>query len=264
MSTYIDAPQRGLLSITGSDRFDFLQGLITNDILLLKKQPAIYSALLTPQGRFLFDFFIINGPNDSFLVDIAASRQDAFVRNISRFKLRRDVTISDVSDQYKVVVGLKNMLDNSILCYEDPRTTKIGFRAIVPYDFPKSSEPYEKYEKQRIFLCLPEAEIDMPVEKAIPLECRLDEFNAISFTKGCYLGQELTTRTKHRGEIHKKLFAISADRPLPEPGVSLMQNNKKVGTLRSVLGHHGIAMIRLTAFEDGLPIFCGDQFIQTN
>ena len=201
---------RSYLNIQGPDRYDFLQGLITQDIALLHKQPAIYTAMLSSQGRCMYDFFIVNR-DDTLLIDIDSLRVQDLKKALLVYKLRSDVTLTDVShlNYGAAFIGDETVLDNDLqdYSYTDPRSLQLGVRLIVPqamtltFDYATTT-----YNHHRLALGIPDGVQDMVQGKSIPLEFGLDELNAVSWTKGCYLGQELTARTKHVGVVRKHIF----------------------------------------------------------
>lgn len=238
-------PNRSVIEISGPDRFSFLQGLVTQDIMLLEGQKAIYTLLLTPQGKFLFDFFVI-AKDESFWLDCRHDKSEALIKRLSVFKLRSNVEICPI--EAHVVADLENELEDG---FQDPRHHGMGFRAVRLGISPEICNA-SKYESLRIKLCIPEGDIDLPQDKAIPLECRMDELNAISWDKGCYLGQELTARTKYRGLVHKKLFAVEVVGGQVAPMDEVFADENKVGTIRSVVDNLAIAMIRIEAKDKAL------------
>lgn len=248
-------PARGVLKITGNDRLDFLQGLISNDINKVTDQLAIYSAFLTPQGKFICDFFII-GCGDGLLVDIAEDALPAFKKKLTMFKLRADVAIADVSADYDVVVafGGDDELSQAGV-FADPRLKAAGYRAILPTGTTiESTESTDitSYEAHRIALGLPDGARDMTPEKSILLENGFDELNGVDWKKGCYMGQELTARTKYRALIKKRLFPVTFEETAPESGTAIMAGEKTVGEVHSSQGVQALATLKLDALDETL------------
>jgi folate-binding protein YgfZ len=248
-------PARGVLKITGNDRLEFLQGLISNDINKVTDQQAIYSAFLTPQGKFICDFFII-GQEDGLLVDIAEDALPAFKKKLTMFKLRADVTIADVSADYDVVVAFgAGEEPNQAGVFADPRLKTAGYRAILPTGTTienTESVDVAAYENHRIALGLPDGARDMTPEKSILLENGFDELNGVDWKKGCYMGQELTARTKYRALIKKRLFPVTFESDAPESGTAIMAGEKTVGEVHSSQGAQALATIKLDALENTL------------
>ncbi|MBL8677325.1 MAG: folate-binding protein YgfZ, partial [Alphaproteobacteria bacterium] len=196
---------RGVIEIEGEDKATFLQGLISNDINLVTPTQAIYATLLTPQGRFLFDFFITE-KDGTFLLDVKAARLETLLKKLSLFKLRSKITLKGRPDLK--IYAYWGEGDLTLEAYPDPRLKTLGARLIGQA---KPNISAEEYDLHRLKLGVPEGGIDMLSEKAILLESGLDELNAISWTKGCYMGQELTARTKYRGLVRKRLFPVKIE-----------------------------------------------------
>ncbi|MBY0500840.1 MAG: folate-binding protein [Alphaproteobacteria bacterium] len=259
--------QRGVLEIKGEDKATFLQGLITNDINLVTPHHAIYTTLLSPQGRFLFDFFIIES-EDSYLLDAEASRLGDLLKKLRLYKLRSKVTLNlrpdlqvyafwgeDVAAQ----LDLKEEPGNLRECFFiDPRLLALGARFIgTDFSWKFQIVTPKDYDVHRLKLGIPEGGIDLIPEKSIPLECGLDELNAISWTKGCYMGQELTARTKYRGLVRKRLFPVNIEGDPPQEGTEILQNENSVGELRSHKEHQGMAHLRIEALKAQGELLCG-------
>jgi folate-binding protein YgfZ len=269
--TYILLERRGLLSVSGKDAREFLQGLVSNDVTKVSPKRAIYAAFLTPQGKYLHDFFMIERDGAIFL-DSEASRIDDLKSRLERYKLRSDVTL-ELPDPQCVVIALMGdgalqMFGSSAapgtavafgggVAFVDPRLAEIGARAILPRDTAIAEletagfapGPTSVYEATRLTLGLPDGSRDIEIEKAGLLESGFDELNGIDWKKGCYLGQELTARTKYRGLVKRRLVPIEIDGPLPESGTDIRLNGERVGEMRSGTDRHGIALLRLDAFE---------------
>jgi folate-binding protein YgfZ len=262
VATFIaNLPHRGVLEIQGEDKRSFLQGLITNDINLVSPKKAIYATLLTPQGRFLYDFFITE-KDGSFFLDAEAGRLEALIKKLSLYKLRSQVTLTPRSDLKVYAVwgddvapslGLKNETGHTQGgTFMDPRLLDLGAR-IIGEGMANTTE--DAYDLHRLKLGVPEGGLDLIPEKSILLESGLDELNAISWTKGCYMGQELTARTKHVGEVRKRLYPIEIEGDIPDEETEILNQGTPVGTLRSKRGSYGLALLRSEATEGELT--CG-------
>ena len=213
--------KRGIILIEGKDRFKFIQGIISNDIELLRKKPSIYSSLLTPQGKFQYDFFISNF-KEKFYLECDISEQEELISKFMMFKLRLDVKVSINSD-YNIILSKKKLNfsernSSSIFSFYDPRFDNSFFsRTYADSNFlteikKKYVEINEnKYETLRLNNCIPDFSIDATKAKSLLLEMRFDELNGISWTKGCYMGQEITARMKHRNIVKKKIFKVLID-----------------------------------------------------
>jgi tRNA-modifying protein YgfZ len=267
MSYFTRQNNRRLIRVSGEDRCKFLQGLVTNDVTKVDETNSIYTALLSPQGRYLFDFFIFQD-SDSLVLDVAGDRANDLADLLRKYKLRSTVEIDDTLTDVEVLcipgpidqrlfnlksrAGMTTRADGYV-AYIDPRETGLGIRHYGPASWlvEQGYEPvnYEKYDVLRLLFGLPNGAQDMPINKAIPLECRLDEINAIAWDKGCYLGQELTARTKHQGLVRKQLMPVEIiGDPVP-PMTPILFNGEEIGTMRSSCHDRGLAMIRFEAIE---------------
>ncbi len=235
---FVSLPNRGLIHIEGEDRHAFLQNLISNDMGLLEKQKSIYACLLTAQGKFLHDFFILEG--DGFLLldcEGGARAQDLYKR-LNLYKLRSKVQIS-VEEHNPVYAVYGAQTDTEFM---DPRHPALGWRS---FQKPENTEErdFEEWDRLRIELGVPDGSRDMEVEKSTLLECNIDKLNGISFEKGCYVGQELTARMHHRGLAKKHLYTVKGAK-LPESGADIEVDGKLAGEMRSRCGDIGIALLK--------------------
>ncbi len=194
---YTKIPNRGQIITSGEKSKDFLQGIITNDINLLNRQDLIYSCLLTPQGKFLHDFFI-RKENEKYIIECeGGNRTIDLYERLKKYRLRTPIEINynEQIDVYQIWGENGN----------DPRLPELGTRTYKqPQNIKKAT--YEEFNKHRLSLAVPNGSEDIEIGKYHPQECNLDKFNAISFTKGCYIGQELVSRIKHRGLLKKRLY----------------------------------------------------------
>ena len=251
--------KRGIILIEGKDRFKFIQGIISNDIELLRKKPSIYSSLLTPQGKFEYDFFISNF-KEKFYLECDISEQEELKSKFMMFKLRLDVKVSINSD-YNIILSKKKLNfsernSSSIFSFYDPRFDNSFFsRTYANSNFlneikKKYVEINEnRYETLRLNNCIPDFSIDATKAKSLLLEMRFDELNGISWTKGCYMGQEITARMKHRNIVKKKIFKILIDfRSNLKNEITL--ENEIVGKLTSHNKKDGIAFLDTKALSN--------------
>ena len=275
---------RGLLAVQGPDRAEFLQGLVSNDVEKAGPDRAVYAALLTPQGKYLFDFFII-GLDDALFLDCERARLEELKKRLTVYKLKADVTLDDRSGDFAVsalygegwaeAAGLEASAGTARpfaggIAYSDPRLPEAGGRAVVPAS--GAGRAFETagftatdaadYDRMRLGLGLPDASRDLIVEKSILLESGFDELNGVDWDKGCYMGQELTARTKYRGLVKKRLVPVALAGPPPEPGTPVMLGESEAGELRSSAatgnGGIGLALIRLDALENPAELKAGD------
>ena len=264
--------KRGIILIEGKDRFKFIQGIISNDIELLRKKPSIYSSLLTPQGKFQYDFFISNF-KEKFYLECDISAQEELISKFMMFKLRLDVKVSINSD-YNIILSKKKLNfsernSSSIFSFYDPRFDNSFFsRTYADSNFlneikKKYVEINEnRYETLRLNNCIPDFSIDATKAKSLLLEMRFDELNGISRTKGCYMGQEITARMKHRNIVKKKIFKVLIDfRSNLKNEITL--ENETVGKLTSHNKKDGIAFLDTKALSNinTKKFFSGDSKI---
>jgi folate-binding protein YgfZ len=267
---------RGVLEVTGADRRDFLQGLVSNDVAKATPDRALYAALLTAQGKYLHDFFVI-AIGDALYLDGEAPRLADLQRRLGLYKLRAKVSLAEASDRYAVAaafgagvldaLGLPRERGAAVpfangIAYVDPRLAEMGARLLLPRETgaaPLASKGFRMtdaaaYDRLRLSLGVPDGSRDLAVEKAILLESGFDELNGIDWQKGCYVGQELTARTKYRGLIKKRLMPVAVEGPLPPPGTPVMAGDQEAGEMRSGRGGIGLALLRLEATSDGKPL----------
>lgn len=267
--------RRGLIAVKGEDSREFLQGLISNDINKVSENQAIYAALLTPQGRYLHDFFIAL-LGEALILDCEAERRADLMRRFAFYKLRSKVTLEDVSETFLVAALIGEAALGSLgldgepgraasfgggVVFADPRLGALGARAILPRAgaesvltrigfLPAGAGTAEDYERLRLSLGVPDGSRDLEVEKAFPMENGFDELNGLDWNKGCYMGQELTARIKHRGLVKKRLMPVAVDGPLPAPGTPVMLGNSEAGEIRSGMEKIALAVLRLEAVSE--------------
>ncbi len=232
---------RAVLAVTGPEARGFLQGLITNDVEALTPGKGLYAALLTPQGKILFDFFLAEG-DGAILIDCAAPARDALLRRLSMYKLRAKVAL-EARDQLVVIAGESGIAPSSAIPYSDPRLDALGWRAFIARgEMPVALSPAATYHERRRAHGVPEA-ADFGSDRMFALDADLDELHAVDFTKGCYVGQELTARMKHRGTARKRLLSFEAANAAP--GAPVKAGDKDVGEIASFDDGQGFALIRL-------------------
>lgn len=272
---------RGLISVAGPERVAFLQGLVSNDVDRVSGSAAVWTALLTPQGKYTHDFLIIED-GERLLIDCeGGDRLMELGRTLHRFKLRSDVQLGIVQDRgvYQLMPdgaagdAASPLPDNApadTIIVADPRQAALGWRVVsgMPADaladaLGAKPVPAAQYHARRIALGLPEGAADMEPGKAILLENGFDELGGVDWKKGCYMGQELTARTKYRGLVKKRLLPIrSADANHPlVTGAEVKSGDRTVGDVKSVAGDWALALLRLDAVRgddpltvDGMPV----------
>ena len=244
-------PDRGVVEITGEDRVSFLQGLVSNDVAEVAPDRAVWAALLTPQGKWLADFFI-HGDGERLLLDCERPQAAMLAQRLGRFRLRSKVQVRDASTEFAVHAAWDGVPDmTGTVAAPDPRLPEAGWRVLAPAPLPADATP-EDWDRHRLALGLPDGSRDLEAEKSVLLEAGFDELNGVSWTKGCYMGQELTARTKYRGLLKRRLVPVLVDGPLPEPGAAVTRGAAEVGTMRSGRDRQGLALLRLDALEGDL------------
>lgn len=230
---------RAVFSLTGPEARPFLQGLITNDVDKLAPEQPLYAALLTPQGKVLFDFLIFER-DGALLFDCRRTVRDALVKRLSLYKLRAKVELASRDD-------LGVFRDDGGVA--DPRLPELGGRLIAPRSGAPSGT--DAYQAQRLALGVPEGD-DFGSDRMFALDADLDELHGVSFDKGCYVGQELTARMKHRGKDRKRLLPIThADGgDLPGAGMAVMAGAHEIATITSTYGARGFALTRLDRLSE--------------
>lgn len=260
-------PARAVIAIGGEDRAAFLQGLISNDTARIGDARAVFAALLTPQGKFAYDLMLV-GEGSRYFVDAESHRHLDLLKRLRMFKLRSQVTLEDLDADFTVVnlfggdslarlglssePGAARALDGGV-AFTDPRLPALGARAYLPRataeqivrDLGFAAAAPGEYRRLRYGLGIPEGSEDLIPDKSILLESGFDEMNGIDWQKGCYMGQELTARTKYRGLVRKRLLPVRFEGPMPAPGTDLQVEGKDAGEIRASDGNVGLALIRL-------------------
>ncbi len=244
MTHFTELPSRGVIEIAGEDRVAFLQGLVSNDVQLVAPGCAVWAAMLTPQGKYLADFFILTDGN-VLLLDCERAQIPMLAAKLSRFRLRSQVTVT-AQDGLHVGAGWGAKAPPAAIVAPDPRLADAGWRLISATRLDGNATP-EDWDRHRLALGLPDGTRDLEVDKTLLLEAGFDELNGLSWTKGCYLGQELTARTKYRGLLKRRLVPVSADGDLPAPGTPVLRDGTEIGTMRSGRDGVGLAVLRLDA-----------------
>ncbi len=253
---------RSVLAISGPQASSFLQGLITNDMERLETEKAIYTALLTPQGKILFEFLVIKAGDDNFQVDCAAMQQDDLVRRLMLYRLRAKVEIAETPLGVAAAWGKDELpaLPNDALIFIDPRLPQLGLRVIAPAEKLKNyfSNDEGSYHEHRLGLGIPDS-ADLPPDSVFALDAGFEELNGVSFSKGCYVGQEVTSRMKHRASARKRFFIVETGGICPQ-GTPLEAGGKKIGVLGTGDGNIALALARVdrvsNAKQSGAPIIC--------
>jgi folate-binding protein YgfZ len=263
---YATLPARGVLEIAGADRIAFLQGLVSNDVAKADPAHAVFAALLTAQGKYLHDFFIL-ALGEALYLECEAARLADLKKRLSIYKLRAKVTLTEASERFIVAAawgdgalaklglpataGAAKEFSGGI-AYVDPRLAEMGARFLLSRGGENKIEALgfsradaTAYDRHRLALGVPDGSRDLVPEKSILLENGFEELNGVDFGKGCYMGQELTARTKYRALIRKRLVPVSVDGPLPAPGTIVMAGEQEAGELRSGADGMALALLKI-------------------
>lgn len=231
---------RALFEISGPDAEHFLQGLVTNDIEHLK-DGLVYTAILTPQGKYLADFFL-SRRGSAIVLDVAEDIAQPLVARLSMYKLRADVTITPLD--LHLHRGLGDVPEDG---FADPRAPEMGWRA---YRDAPQAEDNTDWTALRVAHCIPETGIELTPDSYI-LEAGFERLHGVDFRKGCYVGQEVTARMKHKTELRKGLIRVTVDGDAPV-GTPITRDGREIGTLYSQSGGYGIAYLRFDRTGPGM------------
>ncbi len=248
---------RGVVRVSGEDATVFLQGLLTNDVGRLRPGEACYAALLTPQGKILFDMLCVRVAAEAgaaYLLDCAASQAADLARRLGFYKLRAKVAIADESPDHVVIACWGGEGENApgSVCFADPRDSRLGWRAILPRARAEavSGAGVDQYEALRIGLGVPKGGVDFAYGDAFPHDANLDLINGVDFEKGCYVGQEVVSRMRHRGTARKRVARLKLAAAAPPPGTPVLDRELAVGTLGSSSGREALALLRIDRVEE--------------
>jgi folate-binding protein YgfZ len=248
---------RGLLRLTGVDAGKFLQGMLTNDVGKFADGQAMYAGLLTPQGKILFELFVIASRED-FLIDVAEDRLAELIKRLGFYRLRSKVEMREEPDLTVAAAwGDSPRLPEGAIGYVDPRLAALGWRVLLPSGTDASelgcaSAREADYHAMRIQLGVPEGGRDYNYGDTFPHEALFDQLNGVDFKKGCYVGQELVSRMEHRGLARKRIVPVEGEAKLPPSGTEITAGDVPIGTLGSSSGSSGLALIRLDRAEEVL------------
>jgi folate-binding protein YgfZ len=240
---FVQHPPRGQVKITGPDRRTFLQGLVTNDVALLDTQSLVYACLLTPQGKFLHDFFMSEQDDTIFIECEGLDRTHDLAKTLARFKLRSNIVIEPIDSIDVYTLINPPPLQGGGLAVQDPRHPALGYRTHTrPDHLPE--HPFTDWDQIRIRHAVPDGSRDLIPGQSTLDEAHMDTLNAVSYTKGCYMGQELTARMHYRGLGKKHLIPVTGD-TIPPPNTDLITpDGAVIGTIRSVAPPYALALIR--------------------
>jgi folate-binding protein YgfZ len=257
MTQLAPLPGRGVIAVSGPDRVSFLNGLVSNDVARAAPGRAVWAAMLSPQGRYQVDFFVFFD-TERLLLEGPAAAMPELLKKLSRYRLRAAVALDDVSSALRVYAAWAGMPPEVALTAPDPRLREAGFRLLSAEALTASTTP-QAYDAHRLSLGLPDGPPDLEPDKTLLLEAGFDELNGVSWDKGCYMGQELTARTKYRGLVKRRLMPVVLDGGAAAPGTPVLADGTEVGSMRSSAGTLGLAMLRLDALEK--PLIAGSALV---
>jgi folate-binding protein YgfZ len=273
---------RGILAVSGADCRIFLQGLVSNDVDKVGPAQARYAALLTAQGKYLHDFIMIELGGEIWL-ETEARRLSDLKHRLSIYRLRVKAALDErpelavavvFSEGARAAMGLSEEPGAarpfaSGVAFVDPRLAALGVRCLLPRtDIRRALEGrgltdagFAAYDRLRLELGIPDGGRDLVPEKSILLEAGFDELNGVDWQKGCYIGQELTARTKYRGLIKRRLMPVEIDGPVPAPGTIVTADGREVGEMRSSRDGVGLALLRIESVVAGKHLKAGETTI---
>src|SRR5512140_1487210 len=266
-------PDRGVVKVSGADARDFLNGLVTTDVTLLRPGLGRFGALLTPQGKIVTDFLITEAPaghGGGFLIDCPRALAQGLADKPGFYKLRAKVAVENLSDSFGVLAAWDGEpAVTPDLAFADPRSAALGWRILVPAELTQKVADLigadlvdsDAYEAHRIRAGVPRGGLDFMYGDAFPHETNMDRLHGVDFDKGCYVGQEVVSRMQHRGTARTRTVRVVLDDFSPEPGTAVLAGGKAVGTMGSTAGQNGLALIRVDRVADavaaGLPLTSG-------
>jgi len=263
---------RGVLRIAGEPARHFLNNLVTANIETLTPGHARYAALLTPQGKLLADFFVVEAPEadgGGFFIDAPKALVPDLAQKLKFYKLRAKVDIDPLDAMAVLAVWDGEGTTEYGLDFRDPRLPALGQRVLVPgdvaqeaaKDFGAELVDIAEYEAHRIALDVPRGGVDFIYGEVFPHDADLDKLGGVDFRKGCFIGQEVVSRVEHRGTARNRIVPVEFEAHAAEDGTVVMAGDKIVGTMGSSAGRLGLAMLRVDRVADaiaaGVPLLAG-------
>jgi folate-binding protein YgfZ len=234
---------RALIALKGEDARKFLQDLVTADVAALDRGKACYAGLLTPQGKILFDFFILR-EEDGYVIDCLIGQHEELMKRLKFYRLRAKL---DIAADERAVAWLPEGEASGAI--PDPRTREMGARF---YGEARAEDGLKAYHDRRIRLGLAEGGHDFGAAEIFPHEANFDQIGAVSFTKGCFIGQEVVSRMEHRGTARSRIVPARVEGALPPKGTPVAAQGKTIGSVCSGAGDRVLALLRLDRLEEAL------------
>tara|TARA_Y100000590_G_scaffold455474_1_gene604188 strand:- start:201 stop:1046 length:846 start_codon:yes stop_codon:yes gene_type:complete len=269
-SNYVNIYDSKFITISGNDSANFLQGIMTNNINNCNLNESIYSCLLSPQGKFLADFFIIQ-LKDKYLIEINKKFKDEFLKKINIYKLRSKITINENNEYVSLLIlNYNNQIKNNedIIAFPEPRKNNLGTKMFIKSkdlnNFLKKNNlkelSMEDYRELLIKNLIPYSPEDLIVNKSLLLENNFENLNAIDWHKGCYIGQEITARMKYRSLLKKKLRSLELLSGKIKPGLKIIYDEKEIGDIISCINKFAICMLKI---EEANKIFKNNEILKS-
>jgi len=257
-------PDRGVIKVAGDGARGFLHGLFTADIEQLAPGAARFSALLTPQGKIIADFFVTEAPardGGGFFLDVPRALCAIMVARLNMYKLRANVVVEDLSATLGVLAAWDGSgATKQGLSFSDPRLSALGLRVMLPPHLVATAAAElgatlvdaADYEAHRIALGVPQGGLDFSYGDAFPHETDMDQLGGVDFAKGCYVGQEVVSRMEHRGTARTRTVPVRYDGTAPAAGTSVTAGERQIGTFGSSADGRAVALLRLDRVSDAM------------
>ncbi|MEP7030289.1 MAG: folate-binding protein [Pseudolabrys sp.] len=269
-------PDRGVIKVAGDDAQRFLNGIVTNDVTKLVPGHACFAALLTPQGKIIVDFLIVEASNEDgggYFVDCPRALVPVLMERLKFYRLRAKVSIDDLSEALSLMSiwdgGAKDMMSDYGLSFADPRLAALGIRVMLPpevageaaADLNADLVDADAYDAHRIALAVPRGGSDFSYGDTFPHEADMDQLAGVDFDKGCYIGQEVVSRVEHKSMARNRVVPVVYEQFGPLPGLPVTAGEKPVGMVGSSANGRGLALLRLDrvaeALAEGTPLSSG-------
>jgi folate-binding protein YgfZ len=255
---------RGVVKVVGETARDFMNGLFTSDMAKVAPGAPRFGALLTPQGKIIVDFIVVEAPEEDgggFYLDCPRALAHTLATRLNMYKLRAKIVVEDLSEALSVLALWDGSGDTEYgLVYPDPRLAALGHRVIVPANLVNEAaaelgaplSDVDDYEAHRILHAVPRGGADFTYNDAFPHETDMDQLGGVDFDKGCYVGQEVVSRMQHRGTARTRVVAALFEDFAPECGVPVVFDDKPIGVMGSAVRGRGLAKLRIDRVADAI------------
>jgi folate-binding protein YgfZ len=251
---------RSVVAVSGAEARPFLHNLLTVDMADVDRDGAGYGALLSPQGKILFDF-LIHRDGETYFLDVRREVVDELLKRLSLYRLRSKVELRPEPDMAVFAAWGEGAQGP-----DDPRFTPLGTRRVAPNESEPADAGTADWHAWRIENTIPEGGLDFAFGDAFPHDAGMDDLGGVDFQKGCFVGQEVVSRMQHRGTARRRIVAVHASGPLPGPGAEILAGERPLGRLGSSADRRGIALVRLDRVREALdvhmPLRAGPEEIQ--